>query len=116
VRQVAAALGLAALAALATTQQAQLFADRAALTPATKIPRADGHTGPLSAKAFAAAYQQFQHLRLAVLATSYSNLFLLIAALTATGVVLALFLRAGPATPSTPPQPSSTSGRVGRTV
>ena len=109
VRQVAAALGLAALAALATTQQAQLFADRAALTPASKIPRADGHTGPLTAKTFAAAYQQFQHLRLAVLATSYSNLFLLIATLTATGVVLALFLRSGPAAPSTPPQPTSTS-------
>jgi EmrB/QacA subfamily drug resistance transporter len=106
VRQVAAALGLAALAALATTQQAQLLADRAALIPATKIPRADGHTGPLTAKAFAAAYQQFQHLRLAVLATSYSNLFLVTAMLTATGVVLALFLRSGPATPSTPPQPS----------
>lgn len=109
VRQVAAALGLAALAALATTQQAQLFADRAALTPASKIPRADGHTGPLTAKTFAAAYQQFQHLRLAVLATSYSNLFLLIATLTATGVVLALFLRSGPAAPSAPPQPTSTS-------
>jgi EmrB/QacA subfamily drug resistance transporter len=100
VRQVAAALGLAALAALATTQQAQLLADRAALI------RADGHTGPLTAKAFAAAYQQFQHLRLAVLATSYSNLFLVTAMLTATGVVLALFLRSGPATPSTPPPPS----------
>jgi EmrB/QacA subfamily drug resistance transporter len=114
VRQVAAALGLAALAALATTQQAQLFADRAALTPATKIPRADGHTGPLTAKTFAAAYQQFQHMRLAVLATSYSNLFLLIAALTATGVVLALFLRSGPAAPSTPPQPTSTNTHRGQ--
>jgi len=102
VRQVAAALGLAALAALATTQQAQLFADRAALTPATTMPRAAGHTAPRTPAAFTAAYQQFQHLRLAVLATSYSNLFLLIATLTATGVILALFLRHSSPRPGSP--------------
>jgi hypothetical protein len=38
-------------------------------------------------------YQRYQHLSLDVLASTYGNLFLVTAALTATGAVLALFLR-----------------------
>jgi EmrB/QacA subfamily drug resistance transporter len=93
-RQVTGALGLAGLAALATAQQAQLFADRAALVPADTGPRG----GQLTAASFAAMYQRFQHLMLEVLGTSYSNLFLLTAALTAAGMPLALFLRSKPTT------------------
>lgn len=111
-RQVVAALGLAALAALATSQQAQLFADRAALTPSAATPAAAhlGHGGSLTAPGLAAVHQQFQHLRLAVLATSYSNLFLLTAAGAAIGVVLALLLRSGPAAPS--PTQAPVDGRA----
>jgi MFS family permease len=87
-RQCGGALGLAVLSAVSTSQQAQLLADRGAVMPATSMT-----SGTLPAGQFASAYGRYQDLSSQVLATSYSNLFLLIAGLTGAGVLLALFMR-----------------------
>lgn len=68
----------------------------------------------LTGSRFAEFYQRAEHLRLEVLATSYSNLFLLTALLSGAGAVLALLLRSGPApnpTPTAAP-PADVSARV----
>ncbi|HEY4008146.1 MAG TPA: DHA2 family efflux MFS transporter permease subunit [Pseudonocardia sp.] len=89
-RQVFGALGLAALSAMASRQEAQLFADRAALRTSAAGP---SHPDPHTARGFASIYQQYQHLNLEVLGTSYGNVFLLTAVVTAASVFLATFLR-----------------------
>jgi hypothetical protein len=94
VRQTSGALGLAALTALSVSQQAQLLADRAGLIPSTSVPA----TAP-----FAARYGRYQSLSASVLATSYANLFLLIAAVTAAAALLAFFL----------PKPGQAAGAPG---
>ncbi|MBB6380235.1 EmrB/QacA subfamily drug resistance transporter [Pseudonocardia eucalypti] len=91
VRQTAGALGLAVLNALSTSQQAQLFADRTALTRATAAP-------PTTPEGLGELYGRYRTLSVQVLATSYANLFLVVAALTGAGVLLALFLRKPSAT------------------
>ncbi|GAA5173052.1 DHA2 family efflux MFS transporter permease subunit [Pseudonocardia eucalypti] len=90
-RQVAGALGLAGLAALASIQQAQLMANRAALTTI-------GHAGvdPAAPGAMTQLYGRYRELSLQVLATSYANIFLVVAGITAAGVVLALGMRPPP--------------------
>lgn len=87
-RQTVGALGLAALNALSTSQQAQLFADRADLIPPTSTP-----ASALSPATFGQLYGRYQQLSVQVLATSYANLFLIIAVLTGAGCLLAFFLR-----------------------
>jgi EmrB/QacA subfamily drug resistance transporter len=89
-RQTAGALGLAVLSALTTSQQAQLIADRGAV-----IQSQNGlhPPGPMSPQLFAQMYGRYEYLSTQVLADSYANVFLVIAGLTAAGVVLALFLR-----------------------
>jgi EmrB/QacA subfamily drug resistance transporter len=109
-RQVTGALGLAALGALGITQQAELFAARAALV--RPDPAIAAHSGALDAHGFAAAYLRYQHLSLEVLATSYSNLFLLIAILTAAGAVLGLLLRPGPTAVATDRPVAAPAARV----
>ncbi|HEY2099779.1 MAG TPA: DHA2 family efflux MFS transporter permease subunit [Pseudonocardia sp.] len=109
-RQVTGALGLAALGALGITQQAELFAARAALV--RPDPAIAAHSGALDAHGFAAAYLRYQHLSLEVLATSYSNLFLLIAILTAAGAVLGLLLRPGPTAVATDRPVATPAARV----
>jgi EmrB/QacA subfamily drug resistance transporter len=116
-QQVAGALGLATLGALATAQQAQLLADRASLT------RTDAslgtHNGTLSRAAFAAIYRQAEHLQAQILGTSYANMFLMLTLLTLACSMAALLLRSAPinADTSSPPapvadsQPTSTDGR-----
>jgi EmrB/QacA subfamily drug resistance transporter len=94
VRQTSGAVGLAALTALSVSQQAQLLADRAVLVPKTSVPA----TTP-----FGALYGRYLSLSAQVLATSYANVFLLIAALTGVGALLAFFL----------PKPSQRSGGPG---
>jgi EmrB/QacA subfamily drug resistance transporter len=86
VRQTAGGLGLALLNALSTSQQAQLFADRAALTP---------QSGPLpqTPQEIEELYGRYQILSAQVLATSYANLFLIVALLTGACVLFALFQR-----------------------
>jgi EmrB/QacA subfamily drug resistance transporter len=91
-RQTGGALGLAVLSALSTSQEAQLLADRGALIPADTAPPVPG--GGLSPEVFASMYGRYQYLNSQILATSYANLFLVLAVLTGAVAVLALFMRA----------------------
>jgi len=88
-QRVSAALGLAALTAMATTQQAQLAAGRTALLQADSSQVAQLN--------FAQFYGLYRQTQLAVLANSYSNVFLLTAATTVLAALVALLLRSGPA-------------------
>ena len=84
-QRVSAALGLAGLTALATTQQAQLAAGRAALLQAPSSEVAQLH--------FAQFFGLYRQTQLAVLANSYSNVFLLTAVTTLLAALIALLLR-----------------------
>src|SRR5512132_565319 len=95
VQRVSAALGLAALTAMATAQQAQLAQGRAELLQGTSSQAA--HLPLLQ------LFGLYRRTQVSVLANSYANLFLLTAAVTAIAAVGALFLRSGPA-------PHSSSG------
>jgi hypothetical protein len=88
VQRVSAALGLAALTAMATAQQAQLAQGRADLLEQT------GQAGHFQLLQLFGLYRRTQ---VSVLADSYANVFLLTAAVTAVAAVGALFLRSGPA-------------------
>jgi MFS family permease len=91
-QRVSGSLGLAGLTVLATSQQAQLMADRAALIPANSDVAAVQHIvdqGP------GMVYAYYQQLSLYVMADAYSNVFLVCCVLTAAAVVLALFLHSG---------------------
>jgi EmrB/QacA subfamily drug resistance transporter len=90
-RQTGGALGLAVLSALSTSQVAQLLADRGALIPASTAPPAPG--GAMPPRVFASMFGKYQYLNSQILATSYANLFLVIAVLTGAVAVLALFMR-----------------------
>jgi predicted MFS family arabinose efflux permease len=89
VQRVSAALGLAALTAMATAQQAQLAQGRAELLEGTNTQAAHLHLLQL--------FGLYRRTQVSVLANSYANLFLLTAAVTAIAAVGALFLRSGPA-------------------
>jgi len=89
VQRVSAALGLAALTAMATAQQAQLAQGRADLLGATSDQAAQLH--------FLQLFGLYRRTQVAVLADSYANVFLLTAGFTALAAVGALFLRSGPA-------------------
>jgi MFS family permease len=88
-QRVSAALGLAGLTALATTQQGDLSAGRGAL-----LSGSNPHLAHLGYAQLSGLYRstQFQ-----VLAESYSNIFLLTGILTCVAAVGGLFLRSGPA-------------------
>jgi EmrB/QacA subfamily drug resistance transporter len=88
-QRVSAALGLAGLTALATTQQGDLSAGRGAL-----LSGSNPHLAHLGYAQLSGLYRstQFQ-----VLAESYSNIFLLTGLLTCVAAVGGLFLRSGPA-------------------
>ena len=93
VRQASAALGVAAFTALFTQWQAQLLAARAGLLPATTpVPP----LGPPGTPAVASPLALYQQTQLRAFAEGMDQLFIAVAALTAVGVVLALFLRSGP--------------------
>jgi hypothetical protein len=87
-QRVSATLGLAGLTALATTQQAQLAAGRAALlqAPSSEVAQLQ----------FAQFFGLYRQTQLAVLANSYSNVFLLTAVTTLLAALIALLLRSGP--------------------
>jgi EmrB/QacA subfamily drug resistance transporter len=89
VQRVSAALGLAALTAMATAQQAQLAEGRADL-----LPSASSQANHLQLLQLFGLYRRTQ---ISVLADSYANVFILTAAFTAAAAVGALFLRSGPA-------------------
>ena len=88
VQRVSAALGLAALTAMATAQQAQLAQGRADLLEGT---------GQAAHLHFLQLFGLYRRTQVSVLADSYANVFLLTAAFTALAAVGALFLRSGPA-------------------
>jgi MFS family permease len=87
-RQSGGALGLAALSALSSSQQAQIGADSSALVQADRLP-----TATMSPQVFASMYGRYEYLSSQILAHSYSDLFLLLAVLTAASGALAVFLR-----------------------
>jgi EmrB/QacA subfamily drug resistance transporter len=95
VRNVSGALGVAVLTALWTSQQAQQLAGRAALLPAnTPTP----HLGAPAIPNWVGPYAVYQQTQLQVFVTSLDDLFLIVAALAALGVLGALLLRSGPTT------------------
>ena len=91
-QRVSGSLGLAGLTVLATSQQAQLMADRAALIPATS---GVAPVQQIVAQGQGMIYAYYQQLSLYVMADAYSNVFLVCCVLTAAAVVLALFLHSG---------------------
>jgi EmrB/QacA subfamily drug resistance transporter len=94
VRQTSSALGVAAFTALLTRQQAQQLANRAALLPAnTPVP----HLGPPQVPDWLGVWAIYQKTQLQTFADAVDWLFIIVAILTAAGVVLAIFLRSGPA-------------------
>ncbi|MBV9312996.1 MAG: DHA2 family efflux MFS transporter permease subunit [Pseudonocardia sp.] len=92
VQRCSAAFGLAALNALATTQQAQLMASRSAL-----ISGAGANINPLilsmQQHGRGGLIPVWQQLKLQIQAQAYSNAFLIAGAFTLIGAILALFLR-----------------------
>lgn len=91
-RQCGGALGLAVLSAISTSQQDQLLADRGGIMQASTAPPPPA--GPMSLRVFAGMYNKYEYLSSLNLSVSYANLFLVIALLTGSGVVLAVFMRA----------------------
>ncbi|HTK66094.1 MAG TPA: DHA2 family efflux MFS transporter permease subunit [Pseudonocardia sp.] len=117
VRQTSGAIPLAIMSAIATGQQSQLMSDRAAvLTPAkmaangVRLPSAD----PTSIYGVAGVFRQTQ---VQVLASSYADVFLITAGLSAVAALLALTLPGRPparvaaakAAESAPTAPSTTT-------
>jgi EmrB/QacA subfamily drug resistance transporter len=97
-QRTSAALGLAVLTAIFTTQQAQQLAGRAALLPAdTATP----HLGGPAVPDWVGAYATYQQTQLQVFVGGLDDLFLIAAGLSALGALGALLLRSGPA-PATP--------------
>jgi MFS family permease len=89
VQRVSSALGLAALSAMVTMQQAQLLSDRNAL-----IQASDPQAGHLS---LVGLYQLYTGMNLEVLANAVTNMFQITTWITVLAAVLALTLRSGPA-------------------
>ncbi|MGB7795493.1 MAG: DHA2 family efflux MFS transporter permease subunit [Pseudonocardiaceae bacterium] len=107
-QRTSAALGLAVLTAIFTTQQAEQLAGRAALLPAdTVTPHLGGPTVP----DWVGAYATYQQTQLQVFVGGLDDLFLIAAGLSAVGALGALFLRSGPAPapPVTVPPPQQAS-------
>jgi EmrB/QacA subfamily drug resistance transporter len=93
-QRVAAALGLAALTGLATSQQAQYWADRTALVPAYG-PTEDPRLIAMSHKSPSGLVPLWQQLHLQVEAQAYSNIFLVVGVATLVATGCGLFLRHG---------------------
>ncbi len=96
VQRTTAALGLAILTAVLTTQQAQLMADRSGLlvdaSAAAQLPRVGNGTEA----GFAATSALYQLTSTQVFVSALDEIFTITAVLTAVGVLLALMLRSGP--------------------
>jgi EmrB/QacA subfamily drug resistance transporter len=97
-QRTSAALGLAVLTAIFTTQQAQQLAGRAALLPADTVTP---HLGGPAVADWVGAYATYQQTQLQVFVGGLDDLFLIAAGLSALGALGALLLRSGPA-PVTP--------------
>jgi EmrB/QacA subfamily drug resistance transporter len=92
-RQVSGALGLATYSALATAQQAQLFANRAPLLTSAG-PGVDPRVWAMLQKGPGGLIPLWQQLQGEIQSQTYSDIFLITAALTAIAAVLALRLPA----------------------
>jgi EmrB/QacA subfamily drug resistance transporter len=103
VQRTAAALGLAVLTALLTTQQAQMLGDRSALI-ASSTPLPDLAPGP--AGQVAGMYAVYTQTQTQVFVAALDQLFIITSIITLLGVVLALMLRSGPA-PAAPAAPKA---------
>jgi EmrB/QacA subfamily drug resistance transporter len=93
-QRVSNALGVAAMTALATVQQAQLYADRSALLSGSgpdELPRIQ----QMQQQGTGGLLQLWQQLQNEVAAQTYSNIFLVTTAGTLLGLVLTLFLKGG---------------------
>jgi len=115
-RQVAGAIGLAAVSAMASIQQTQLLADRSAfITADTLLQYGVQPPTPTGAGNLPGMYGVYRRLELQVLGDAYGDIFLVTAVLCAVGAVLALALPSRPsaktAAPShpTPPPPTPRS-------
>ncbi|HEY2206854.1 MAG TPA: DHA2 family efflux MFS transporter permease subunit [Pseudonocardia sp.] len=93
-QRVSSALGLAALTALGTAQQAQLNSDRSALLGDTS-GGVDPRIAGMEQQGSGGLIPLWQRLHLEVEAHSYSNAFLIAGVLALIGSLLALFLRHG---------------------
>jgi len=96
VQRVAAALGLAVLTSMATSQQAQVMADRSGRMVAGGT-HAPPRIAELAEHGPMALYPVLRRLQLEVTATAYSNVFLVTAVVTGVGAALALMFRITPA-------------------
>jgi MFS family permease len=102
VQRVTAAIGLAAVTAFTTIQQAQLFADRSSLLQAAG-PDADPRITQMQGQGPGGLIPLFQELTGKVITQSYSNAFLLVGICVLAAVPLAYFL----------PKKRSTAGSSG---
>jgi EmrB/QacA subfamily drug resistance transporter len=101
-QRVAGSLGLALLSAMSTVQQAQFMSDRSGLVQANG-PGTNPRIVSLEQQGQAALIPLWQTLKNEVQAQAYSNIFLVLAVLTAAGVVLAFFLRSEKSTGDSEP-------------
>jgi hypothetical protein len=95
-QRVTAALGLAALTALETGQQAQFMADRSGLLPASG-PNLDPQIVAMQKQGPGGLIPLWQQLHVEVEAQAYSDVFLVAGWCSLAGVLLAFFLRNGKA-------------------
>ena len=105
-RQVVGALGLAALGAMSTVQQAQLLTGRAGFVSAEAMT----HFGvqpptPTGSGNIPAMMGTYQHLQMQVMGSAFGDIFLVTAALCGIGALLALGLPAHPTSSPTPTSP-----------
>jgi EmrB/QacA subfamily drug resistance transporter len=107
VQRIAASLGLAVLTAVAAHQQAQLTADRGALMPGVTAgsPAALNDLMRYGVTGFYALYERTQ---LTILASAYSDVFLILAVLTGASVVLGALLTVS--RPTSKPAASAAEG------
>ena len=109
VQRTAAALGVAVLTAVLTMTQAQMLADRTALIGRDVAPP---HLVPGPAGAFAGTYAVYQQTSTQVFVAALDELFVITAALTAVGIVLAFMLRSGPLPAPAPDGPAPAGGQA----
>jgi EmrB/QacA subfamily drug resistance transporter len=99
-QRVSGSLGLAAMTAIASTQQNQLMADHSALVQSnSSLPQVREAVG----EGTTALYAIYQQLQIKVTAGAYSDVFYVTAIVTAVGVVLGLLMRRPQPTPTTAP-------------
>jgi EmrB/QacA subfamily drug resistance transporter len=92
IQRTSAAFGLAALTALATSQQAQITADRAGLL---HLGTGNQQLREMARQGALGLYPLWRRLELETLAQAYSDVFVVVSGLTLVSAGLALFLRHG---------------------